>query len=165
MPGSALRRWGRNQMGARTHAHTRVTLYVARAEKATDGGGSTRVRTHAGKAKPGETRGRAHPPQRSRAYVRTCARTCSVRPFFSARNARTDPKSAAKRTYVPVEMRTYVRNEHTYVRTPVCFFRTLRCTLADRLVLMAIASAYLHLPRASSVRTHVQDHHAQFVWL
>ena len=33
------------------------------------------------------------------------------------------------------------------------FFRTLRCTLADRLVLMAIASAYLHLPRASSVRT------------
>ena len=70
------------------------------------------------------------------------------------------------RTFVRTYIRTYVR---TYIRLiasvtlpapwNLMLFRTLKCTMADRLVLMAIASAYLPLPRASSMRTRVQDPH------
>ena len=156
-------------MGVRTHvgtyvrryaAHTYVRIAAEQILKCVCLEKGAWLRAHVRVAGSGQRRRRSEKEKGPISYVR-CA---YVRTYL----VQSSDTYADVRAYIRTYVRTYIRLIAS-VTLPapwnLMLFRTLRCTMADRLVLMAIASAYLHLPRASSVRTHVQDHHAQFVWL
>ena len=112
------------------------------------------LRAHVRVAGSGQRRRRSEKEKGPISYVR-CA---YVRTYL----VQSSDTYADVRAYIRTYVRTYIRLIAS-VTLPapwnLMLFRTLRCTMADRLVLMAIASAYLPLPRASSMRTRVQDPH------